>query len=197
MQCQHRGALAAAPAAGRLSCCCSSCSSSPSSPWLFQALWLFSWLLSFHHISSSLCWSLAPRFHSSLQIKSGFLPLPDASGFWFMLSLTFVRSQEIQDHCWNILFISPLKELCSCLAGFLIFSNLSYLLVLLTLCVWNTLLLLCFFSHDLVFKSVPPYSNTGTTLCKSVLLPYLYLFRSTQHHATCLAPFLSWPLDII
>lgn len=142
MQCQHRGALAA----GRLSCCCSSCSSSASSPWLFQALWLFSWLLSFYHISSSLCWSLAPRFHSSLQIKSGFLPLPDASGFWFMLSLTFVWSKEIQGHCWNILFISPLKGLCSCLAGFLIFSSLCYLLVLLMLFVWNTLLLLCFFS---------------------------------------------------
>lgn len=144
-QCQHRGALAAGPAAGRLSCCCSSCSSSPSSLRLFWALWLLSWLLAFNHISSPLCWSLAPRFHSSLQIKSAFLPLPDTSGFWFMLSLTFVRSKEIQDHCWNILFISPLKGLCSCLAGFLIFSDLSYLLVLLTLHMWNTLLLLRLF----------------------------------------------------
>lgn len=138
-QCQHWGALAAAPAAGRLSC-----SSSPSSLRLFWTLWLLSWLLTFDHISSSLCWSLAPRFHSSLQIKSGFLPLPDVSGFWFMPSLTFVRSKEIEDHCWNILFISPLKGLCSCLAGVLVFSNLCYLLVLL-MCVWNTLLLLCLF----------------------------------------------------
>lgn len=59
-----------------------------------------------------------------------------------MLPLMFVQLKEIQDHCWNILFISPLKGLCSCLTGFLIFRNLSYLLLLLTLCVWDTLLLL-------------------------------------------------------
>lgn len=82
---KHPGALAAGPAAGRLLLPRSSCSSSASALRLLRALRLLSRLLAFNRISSLLRRTLAPRFHSSLQIKSAFLQLSrrlsDMSGF--------------------------------------------------------------------------------------------------------------------